>query len=153
MTSTIPDITWDVGYFFNLQIMFYVRRFAWAWTALRARNASPSHIEPPEHVPRMSARAQNCVWGPGESTRKDPRPEEKKKPKGEKNTFICMCEVQGSPSARVRREIPGGAQVDQKGHEGNTAVGTAYNIYVRGNMVKETARQEFLLTTTRYYSR
>ena len=61
--------------------------------------------------------------------------------------------VQGSPSGCVRRDIPGVTQVDQKGHEGNTAVGTAYNIYVRGNMVKETARQEFLLTTTRYYSR
>ena len=56
--------------------------------------------------------------------------------------------MQGSPSGCVRREIPGVTQVDQKGHEGNTAVVTAYHIYVGGNMVKETARQEdFLLTT------
>ena len=48
------------------------------------------HFEPPEHVPRTSARAQTCVWGPGglpvchgaECTRKDPRPEEKKKNEG-----------------------------------------------------------------------
>ena len=43
------------------------------------------HFQPPEHVPRTSAGAQTCVWGPGglpvchgaESTRKDPRPEKK----------------------------------------------------------------------------
>ena len=29
--------------------------------------------------------------------------------------------VQGSPSGCVRREIPGVTQVDEKGHEGNTA--------------------------------
>ena len=40
--SKIPDITWDVGHSFNLLIMYYVRGFAWAWMALRARNASPS---------------------------------------------------------------------------------------------------------------
>ena len=28
----------------------------------------------------------------------------------------------GSPSGCVRREIPGVTQVDEKGHEGNTAV-------------------------------
>ena len=54
------------------------------------------HFEPPEHVPRTLAGAQTCVWGPGglpvchgaENTGKDSRPEEKKMPKGEKNTFI-----------------------------------------------------------------
>ena len=55
--------------------------------------------------------------------RKDPRPEEKGMPKGKKNTVICICE--GSPSGRVRREIPGVTQVDENGHEGNTAVVTA----------------------------
>ena len=56
------------------------------------------HFEPPEHMPRTSARAQTCVWGPdglpvchgAESTRKDPRPEEKKMSKGEKNTFVYL---------------------------------------------------------------
>ena len=52
----------------------------------------------PEHVPRTSAGAQTCVWGLGglpacrgaESTRKDPRPEEKKMPKGEiKDIYKC----------------------------------------------------------------
>ena len=54
------------------------------------------HLNPPEHVPRVSARAQTCVLGPtglpvwhgAESTKIDPRPEEKKMPKSEKNTFI-----------------------------------------------------------------
>ena len=54
------------------------------------------HFEPPEHVPRTSGRAQTCVRGPGgllachgaENTKKDPRPEENKMPKGQKNTFI-----------------------------------------------------------------
>ena len=49
----------------------------------------------------------------------------------------------------VLGEIPAVTQVDEKGHEGSTAVVTAYtsNIEVGENMVKETARQEFLLTT------
>ena len=50
------------------------------------------HFDPPEHVPRTSVGAQTCVWGPcglpvcygAKNTRKDPRPEEKKMPKGEK---------------------------------------------------------------------
>ena len=62
---------------------------AWAWMALQFSEcllelACP--FEPPEHVPRTSARAQTCVRGPGglpacygaERTRKDPRPDEKK---------------------------------------------------------------------------
>ena len=60
------------------------------------------HFETPEHVPRTSAGDQTCEWGPGglpvrrhgaESTRKDPRPEEKKMPEDEKNTFIYMYKV------------------------------------------------------------
>ena len=52
----------------------------------------------PEDVPRTSVRAQICLLGPGglsvcrgaESTRKDPRPEEKKMPKGEiKDIYKC----------------------------------------------------------------
>ena len=54
------------------------------------------HFEPPEHVPRTSARAQSCVRGPGglpachgaKSTRKDSWPEEEKMPKGQKYIFI-----------------------------------------------------------------
>ena len=53
-------------------------------------------FEPPEHVPRTSARAKLAPSGPrglpachgAESTRKDPRPEEKNMPKCQKNTFI-----------------------------------------------------------------
>ena len=54
------------------------------------------HFEPPEHVPRTSVRAKLAPWCPGglpachraESTRKDPRPEEPKMPKCQKNAFI-----------------------------------------------------------------
>ena len=53
-------------------------------------------FEPPEHVPRTSARAQTCVRGPGglpachgaESTRKDPQPEEKKNAEGPKEHIL-----------------------------------------------------------------
>ena len=56
-------------------------------------------FEPPEHVPRTSARAKTCVRGPGglptchgaESTRNDPRPEEKKNAEGpKKHIFIYV---------------------------------------------------------------
>ena len=43
-------------------------------------------------------------------------------------------------------DVKGVTQVDEKGHEGSTAVVAAYNIYVGENMFKERARQEFLLT-------
>ena len=67
--------------------------FAWAWMALRARNASLSRraiFTPQEHVPRTSAGSQSSVWSSGglpvrhgsENTRKDPRPEEKKNAEG-----------------------------------------------------------------------
>ena len=42
-------------------------------------------------------------------------------------------------------------QVDEKGQEGSTAGVTAYGIYVGENMVKETARQEFLLTANIHF--
>ena len=61
------------------------------------------HFEPPEHVPGTSAGAQIFVWGPGgltlchgaESTRKDPRPEEKKMSKVKKtHLYIYTSERQ-----------------------------------------------------------
>ena len=65
------------------------------------------HFQPPEHVPRTSVGAQTCVWGPcglpvcygAKNTRKDPRPEEKKMPKGEK-THLYIC-IKGFPSGCV----------------------------------------------------
>ena len=56
------------------------------------------HFEPLEHVPRTSARAQTCVRSPSglsachgaESMNKDPRPREKKMPKGQKNTYVYI---------------------------------------------------------------
>ena len=78
--------------------------FTCAWVCMHLDGSTCSeclpertcHFQPPEHVPRTSAGAQTCVLGPGgltvchgaESTRNDPRPEEIKMPKGEKNIFI-----------------------------------------------------------------
>ena len=97
MTFKIPNITWVIGHSFKA-----VRGFVGAWMALRARNRSSSGLgtwNPPEHVPRTSARAQTCVRYLGdlpachgaESTRKDPRSEEKQMPKGKKNSLdVCI---------------------------------------------------------------
>ena len=63
-----------------------------------------------------------------ESTRKDQRPEEKKTSKAKKTQLYIV--TQGSPSGCVRREIPGLTQVE-KGHEGNTAVVTAYTCWMK----------------------
>ena len=78
--------------------------FAEPWMALRARNPSPSGratLNPQSkcHGPRPGPKT--CVRGPGglpachgaESTRKDPRPEEKKMLKVQKNTFIYLYKV------------------------------------------------------------
>ena len=78
---------------------YYVSGFAWAWMTLTCSESFP------EHVPRTSARAQTCARGPGglaachgaESTRIDPRPEEKKMPKCLKNIFIhSMIYIHGN---------------------------------------------------------
>ena len=57
-----------------------------------------SDFEPPEHVPRSSARAKFAPRCPGGlpachgagSTRKDPRPGEKKMPKGKKKHLYIV---------------------------------------------------------------
>ena len=90
------------------------------------------YFEPPGHVSRTSVRAQTYAVGSGRTPcvprsrehEKDPRPEEKKMSKCQKTHLYVV--IQGSPSGCVRREIPGLTQVDEKGHEGNTAVVTAY---------------------------
>ena len=111
------------------------------------------HFQPQEHVPRISARAHTCVWGLGrlpvchgaESMRVSAAGRAKNDEGGKKHIYKYL---QGYPSGCVWRTIPGVTQVDEKKHEGNTAVVTTFNIYVRGNMVKESARQDkFLLTT------
>ena len=67
------------------------------------------HFEPPEHVPRTSARAQTCSRGPGgfpachgaESTTTDPRPEEKKIPMGQKKSFVHSTIIRSTYEERV----------------------------------------------------
>ena len=62
------------------------------------------YFEPPEHVPRTSAKAQICVWDPGgllafhraESSRKDPAVGREKNAEGPKEHIYIY--VQGSPS-------------------------------------------------------
>ena len=79
-----------------------VRGFASAWMALRARNASPwllanfRDFDPPEHVPRTSARARTCavVFGRAPCSprsrehEKDPGRKRKKCPCAKKNTHL-----------------------------------------------------------------
>ena len=76
------------------------------------------HFRPPEHVPRVSAGPRTPGGIPvcqgAESTRKDPRPREKKMTKGEKHT------VQDSPSVYVENR-----------HAGTTAEATANLCWVK----------------------
>ena len=128
-TFKIPDITWDVGHFFNLFIM-YVRGFAWAWMALRARNTSPSgraslnpqstcHGPRPEPKLLYGVRAGSlCATEP--RARGKTRGRERKKCRRVKKTRFYIC-IQGSPSRGVWREIPGVMLVDENGHEGNSS--------------------------------
>ena len=58
MTFKIPDITWDVGYFFKL-LMYFVRGIARAWMALRARNPSRANL------PLWTLRARSADLGKG----------------------------------------------------------------------------------------
>ena len=56
------DIAWAVGHFFNPQVKiyhrYYVRGFAGS-TCSKSFPEGTCHFQPPEHVPRTSARAQN----------------------------------------------------------------------------------------------
>ena len=144
ITFKIPNITWDVGHPFNLYVGF--QRPGWLdvlgipsrgnlclWTP-RAR---ATDLGRGPNVRAGSGRAP-CVPR-SRSTRKDPRPEEEKMSKGQKTHLYMYTSkyarfpvyMQGSPLGCVRREIPVETEVDEKGHEGNTAV--AQLIYV-GNM-------------------
>ena len=68
---------------------FHPCGFACAWVALRDRNASPwllasfSGFEPPEHVPRTSARAHSCAVVYGRLLRA-PEPRAQEKTRGRK---------------------------------------------------------------------
>ena len=62
MSDDIDDIQ-DPRYYISRRTFFYpVLGFARAWMALRARNVlGTGDFEPPEHVPRTSARAHTCA--------------------------------------------------------------------------------------------
>ena len=47
----------------------------------------------------------------------------------------------------------GGVTQAEKGYEGSTPVVTAYNVYVGGNIVKQTAQEDFLLTSIIHFER
>ena len=98
-------------------------------------------ITPRGDLPLWTPRARATDLGQGPNLRHgdragslratDPRAREKtrgqkmKKCRCAKKTRLYIV-IQGSSSGRVRREIPGVTQVDQKGHERKTAVVTAY---------------------------
>ena len=89
-------------------------------------------FEPPEQVPRTSARAKNLRAGSGRTPcvpwsrehQERPAAGREKNAEGPKKHIYIF--VQGSPSGCVRSEIPAVTQVEEKGREGNTAVVTAY---------------------------
>ena len=130
MASKIPDITWAVGHSFNLYVGLqgpgwpYVlgkplRGDLRLWTP-RARATDVGqgpHLR--RGVPAGSLRAMEP------RAREKPRDQKRKKCRCALKTHLCKV-IQGSPSGCVWREIPGVTQVDGKGHEGDTAVVTAY---------------------------
>ena len=79
--------------------------YVWVCMGLDGSTCSESlpertcHFPPTKHTPRTSVGAQTCVRDPGglpachgaESTRKDPRPEEKKMPKGRFPSGMCVA--------------------------------------------------------------
>ena len=93
MTFKIPNITWHVGQSFNLCVD--LQRPGWLY-ALGIPPWADVRLWTPRARATDLGQTQTCVRGPGglpachgaESTRKEPRPEEKKMPKGQKNTHI-----------------------------------------------------------------
>ena len=105
--------------------------------ARRARNPFPGELVPlnPQsacHGPRPGPK-RACGVRAGSLRATEPSAREKthgrkrKKCRSAKKTHLYTV-IQGSPSGCVRREIPGVTQVDEKKHEGNTAVFTAFFI-------------------------
>ena len=89
-------------------------------------------FEPPEHVSRTSVRAHICTGMFGRTPcvprcrEHEKRPAARREKHDDVQKNVLYIVIQGSPSGCVRREIPGVAQVDEKGHEGDTAVVTSY---------------------------
>ena len=124
MTFKIPDITLDVGHFFNM-LMHCVRGFACTWMAPRVGNPSPNGLatlDPQDtcHGPRPGPKPA-CGIRAGSLRATEPRARGKTRGRKRKK-----CRRAGSPPACVWREIAGVTRVDEKGHKGNTAVVTAY---------------------------
>ena len=132
MAFKIPNVKWAVGHSFNLYVG--LQRPGWFYLL-----GNPPRADVRLWTPRARAtdvgQGLNLRTGSGwtpcvpRSREHEERPAagRAKMPTGQKNTCVCMyiC-VQGSPSGCVWREILGVTQVDEKGHEGNTAVVTAY---------------------------
>ena len=111
MSGNIDDVQ-DPRYHMRRRTFFYpVNNVLCTWVYMGMDDSTwseclaeqTSDFEPPEHVPRTSARAQSCVRISGglpachgaESTRKDAQAGEPKTPKDHKNTsiyiYICIC--------------------------------------------------------------
>ena len=131
MSDDIDDIQ-DPRYhmrrrtFFNLLMMYYVRGIAWAWMALRARNASPSgratfNPQSTCHEPRPGPKLAYWVRT-GYLCATEPRSRDKARARRrkkcrrvKKNTFIYVyVYIQGTPHAcrlspahMIREEVKG----------------------------------------------
>ena len=134
MTFKISDSTWAVGHPFNLYVglqgpgwlnvlVMPPRGELLFWTP-RARATGVGqgpHLR--RGVPAGSLRAMEPI------ARETTRGRKRKKCRCAKKThwhIVIPGIIQGSPSGCVRRKIPRVTQVDEKVHEGNTAVVTAY---------------------------
>ena len=98
MTFKIPNITWDIGHYFNLYLG--LKRLGWLYVlgipprAVLRLWTPQSTCHGPRPWPKLACgvRAGSLrATEPTESTRKDSRPEEEKMPKGQKNTFDGIC--------------------------------------------------------------
>ena len=95
---------------------------------LAFESTPPIHICLPSfpHPPRPTPGHQDCgVWWPTARTAVDSSSSAGIYKVRSPYIYILHI-IQGSPLGCVSREIPGVTQVDEKGHEGNTAVVTVH---------------------------
>ena len=85
MTFKIPDITWDVGHFFDL-LVYYVRGFVCTWMALRARNPSPSGLATlnPQSTCHGTRPGSKLAYGVRVGSLRATEPRARGKPRGRK---------------------------------------------------------------------
>ena len=99
--------------------------------------------------PRGNSRRTSLTPSLAEGRRcRSPRPMRLGLGKRWDESFAYYTYIECSPSGCVRHEIPGVTQVDEKGHEGNTAVVTAHLCW-RKHGQRNSKTEDLLLITTR----